>query len=82
MSVLIEKFHLETGDAVRDNAGDHGIVTRAPYTHREYGTVADVEFVQWLGKPHLLEYQVFPQFLTQTSGCECGNPFILCHPEA
>ncbi|QFG25414.1 hypothetical protein [Actinomadura sp. WMMB 499] len=80
--ISLKKFDLHVGDAVADNTGDYGFIESPLYTHPDYGTVADVDLIGANNEFDSGIWQVYPQYLTHTSLCECGNPFALCHPEA
>jgi hypothetical protein len=81
MAVLLEKLDLEIGAGVQEIAGweCYGIVASRPYTD-DAGTLIEVDFGddQQLGGV----WPYYPDLLKRTPSCECGNPFVLCHPEA
>lgn len=60
-------------------AGDYGFIKSHPYTDGDGDTVVDIEVVDQGSSYFDIDA---PMFLTITSGCECGNPWVKCHPEA
>lgn len=59
------------GDAVRIESGLYGFVSFA-----KYGIIV---FRTWYTEQRVITRSTK---VTKCSGCECGNPFTMCHPEA
>lgn len=87
MSVSLLKRELSVGDPVRVEWSDDdgfgcqgfGFVTGPIYTDPIEGSVLPVE---WYSTGEASIAYLDDETITRTSGCECGNPFTLCHPEA